>query len=145
MPSIGNGDKNWAPSKNTRSMSGLTNSGRPGSGKNRFRLGARITLPVVDGYCYVFQNWVFIGVELIHLALPENSLMMMLCLNTQASPQLPSRTAYGHSVESAEKRKKIFSFSRYGRANRVNTQASQKLPSRTAGGHNHLDGSRHCL
>ena len=111
MPSIGNGDKNWAPSKNTRSMSGLTNSGRPGSGKNRFRLGARITLPVVDGYCYVFQNWVFIGVELIHLALPENSLMMMLCLNTQASPQLPSRTADGHSVESAEKKNKKISLS----------------------------------
>ena len=90
-------------------MSGLTNSGRPGSGKNRFRLGARITLPVVDGYCYVFQNWVFIGVELIHLALPEDSFVMMLCLNTQASPKLPSHTAGGHSVESAEKRKKIFS------------------------------------
>jgi hypothetical protein len=39
-------------------MSGLTNSGRPGSGKNRFRLGARITLPVVAGYCYLFKKWV---------------------------------------------------------------------------------------
>ncbi len=97
MPSIGNGDKNLAPTNTKRSMSGLTNSGRPGSGKNRFRLGARITLPVVDGYCYVFQNWVFIGVELIHLALPEDSLMMMLCLNTQASQKLPSRTAGGHN------------------------------------------------
>ena len=27
------------------------------------------------------------------------------CLNTQASRQLPSRTAGGHSVESAEKKK----------------------------------------
>ena len=65
MPSIGNGDKNWAPSKNTRSMSGLTNSGRPGSGKNRFRLGARITLPLVTEFCYLFNNWVCFAVDLL--------------------------------------------------------------------------------
>ena len=65
MPSIGNGDKNWAPSKNTRSMSGLTNSGRPGSGKNRFRLGARITLPLVAEFCYLFNNWVCFAVDLL--------------------------------------------------------------------------------
>jgi hypothetical protein len=66
MPSIGNGDKNWAPSKNTRSMSGLTNSGRPGSGKNRFRLGARITLPVVAGFCYLFVDVSFSAVVGLH-------------------------------------------------------------------------------
>ena len=65
MPSIGNGDKNWAPSKNTRSMSGLTNSGRPGSGKNRFRLGARITLPLVAEFCYLFNNRVYFAVDLL--------------------------------------------------------------------------------
>jgi hypothetical protein len=65
MPSIGNGDKNWAPSKTTRSMSGLTNSGRPGSGKNRFRLGARITLPLVANFCYLFSKWVCFAVDLL--------------------------------------------------------------------------------
>ena len=46
-------------------MSGLTNSGRPGSGKNRFRLGARITLPLVAEFCYLFNNWVCFAVDLL--------------------------------------------------------------------------------